>query len=201
MPAKNDSQLLDLLAKHQQGDEGNAFDQIRARYVGRVLGFARRLTGSHEEAEDLTQETFLLAARKSTQFRGQSAFLTWLLAIARNRHRDIVRTTHPTESLEPLDNNSAFSTPSHERESTQRILIQDTLAALPEAHRRAFECVVLQGMSSKEAGIALQMPPGTVRWRVTEATKLLRVALQDEEINSFSERKEEITKENSEERI
>jgi RNA polymerase sigma-70 factor, ECF subfamily len=198
MPAKNDSQLLALLAKHQRG-ESNAFDQIRAQYLARVLGFARGLTGSHDEAEDLTQETFLLAARKSTQFHGQSAFLTWLLTIARNRHIDQLRRTHSTEPLEGLLNSSAFATPSPEQESTQKILVQNALTALPESNRRAFECVVLQGMSSKEAGKILEMPPGTVRWRVMEATKALRVALQEEiEINTnLSER--EKRSENSEE--
>jgi RNA polymerase sigma-70 factor, ECF subfamily len=190
MPAKNDSQLLALLAKHQRG-ESNAFDQIRAQYLARVLGFARRLTGSHDAAEDLTQETFLLAARKSTQFHGQSAFLTWLLTIARNRHIDQLRRAHPTEPLEDLLNNSAFSTPSPEAVATQKILVQNALAALSEENRKAFECVVIQGMSSKEAGKSLQMPPGTVRWRVMEATKALRMALQDEEMGEKLENSEE----------
>ena len=183
MRIKNDSPLPTLLAKHQsehQRGESRAFDEIRKRYLARVLAFARRLTGSVEEAEDLTQETFLLAARKSQQFHGQSAFLTWLLTIARNRHIDQVRRTHPTEPLDTLLDNRTFATPSLEEAITQKIIVQNALATLPKAHREAFECVVLQGMTSAETARLLQMPPGTVRWRVAEATKQLRVLLESE---------------------
>src|ERR687885_615754 len=86
-----------LIAAFRAGDRA-AFDALFERYAGRVLAFARQLTGSSSEAEDLTQEVFLAALRGLPEFRGDSGLLTWLFSIAVRRWRDQQRRFRPASA-------------------------------------------------------------------------------------------------------
>jgi RNA polymerase sigma-70 factor (ECF subfamily) len=71
----------------RDGDPG-AFDAVYRLHSARVLGFAARLCGTWEEAEDLTQDVFLAAYHTRSGFGARSRLLTWLLGIAVRRWRD-----------------------------------------------------------------------------------------------------------------
>jgi RNA polymerase sigma-70 factor (ECF subfamily) len=72
------------------GDQG-AFTELVRRHEGRVFAVAMRMLGREEDALDATQDAFLTVYRKSGQFRGESAFTTWLHRIAVNACYDILR--------------------------------------------------------------------------------------------------------------
>src|SRR5215472_19096598 len=72
-----------LLGRAQQGDEA-AFAEIFERYKRRVYSLCLRLTRVPADAEDLTQDVFLLLFRKISTFRGESAFSTWLHRMVAN---------------------------------------------------------------------------------------------------------------------
>jgi RNA polymerase sigma factor (sigma-70 family) len=90
----------DLIARAQKGDEA-AFEEIFERYKRRVFAFCLRLTRVPADAEDLTQEVFLLLFRKISTFRGESAFSTWLHRMVANvDFMHLRKKTRPPVSLD-----------------------------------------------------------------------------------------------------
>src|SRR5205807_10361917 len=67
-----------------RADEAGAFEELVARYQGRLVGVMHRLVGNAEEAEDLAQEVFLRIYRARKKYRARSKFSTWLFTIANN---------------------------------------------------------------------------------------------------------------------
>ena len=175
-----------LIAAFQAGDP-TAFNTLYQRYSGRVLAFARQLTGSRTDAEDLTQEVFLGAYRAATGFRGQSRLLTWLFSIAVRRHRDNQR-RHELRTVSLFDNDleegeeGAYPVA---YEMTRQVLdavqLQEALERLSPGLREAFVLVAVQELTHKEAAAVLEIPIGTVKWQVAEAGRRLRVLLQETE--------------------
>ncbi len=170
-----------LLTRFRNRDKA-AFDALYSRYAGGVFAFARRLTGTVEEAEDLTQETFVAAFRSAHGFRGNAHLLTWLLGIASRRCRDSRRTPKPQTSplLEGEGEHILGATASVERAVVASVTLEAALSQLDEGLREAFLLVAAHGLTYKEAAHVLQAPVGTVKWRVSEAGRRLRVLLSDE---------------------
>jgi len=77
----DDAELIRRVA----GGEEQAFAELMARYAPRIFGFAFRLCGQRQDAEDLVQDTFLSALRSLSQFQGRASFSTWLYTIAAHR--------------------------------------------------------------------------------------------------------------------
>jgi RNA polymerase sigma-70 factor, ECF subfamily len=159
-----------------QGDE-TAFRRLFDRLGPRVLAFALRLTGCRADAEDLTAETFTAAYRSLPEYRGGARVLTWLLGITLRRFRDNNRRTRPTLVL--LDADREVAAPRHENGVLNRLALETALACLDAPLRDAFILVAVQGRTHREAAELLDTPIGTVKWRVAEATKRLRVALTE----------------------
>lgn len=84
---------MKLVAPLQQCRKGDhrAFEQIVRHYEHRVFGLLYALTGSVEDARDLTQDTFIRAWRRLDQYDPERAFAPWVLTIARNLYRDHMR--------------------------------------------------------------------------------------------------------------
>jgi RNA polymerase sigma-70 factor (ECF subfamily) len=173
-----------LLTAFQKGDRA-AFDALYDRYAGRLLAFARQLTGCRAEAEDLVQETFVAAYRGAAGFRGGARVRTWLFSIAVRRLRDMRRkpgVSNVSGAEESLWNEEAIATGSPvERAAVAAVSFQAALATLDAPLREAFLLVAAQGMTHKEAAELLDTPVGTVKWRVAEATKRLRAALEEKD--------------------
>ena len=174
-----ESEESKLVAAFRRGDAA-AFDTLYRRHAGRVMAFARRLTGSGQDAEDLTQEVFVAAFRGLERFEGRSTLLSWLLGIAVRKRRDQARRRAP-DSLPGADHLDSFDAPMSSVRMEDRILdsiaLDRALAALDEPMREAFLLVAAQGLTHKEAAAILERPIGTVKWRVAEASRRLREAL------------------------
>lgn len=178
-----------LAARAASGDD-RAFEEIVARYEGRIFRLACRLT-SDTDAPDVLQETFLQVYRNLRSFRGDSRFSTWLYRIATNAGLMCrrARARRPVDSLEAFlprfdDQGVHIDTPAqlqvlaHADEVCDRQLLaekaREALARLPDLYRDAFVLRDLEEMSSAEVAHVLGVTPGTVRQRVHRARLMLR---------------------------
>lgn len=162
-----------------------AFDALFARHAPGVFAFTRRQTGSCDDAEEIVTETFAAAFASAPGFLGRARLKTYLLAIARRRVLDRVR--RPRVSTERLDDSLALASEQlADRPVLAAIALQSALTALDPAQREAFLLVVAQGLTYIEAASVVKTPVGTVKWRVSEATRKLRAhleSLEEEERN------------------
>jgi RNA polymerase sigma-70 factor (ECF subfamily) len=174
-----------LIRRSRRGDH-EAFDQLMQAYHERVYRLAYRLTGSADEADGVTQDTFVQAYCSLRQFKGRSRFMTWLYSIAVRKGLDLRRERH--SSRETL---SATDPPADARRSSARGpletlrekefagLLSDAIMKLPGDQRAALTLIVQEGLSYKEVARILSFPEGTVAWRVWKARQLLRDMLAD----------------------
>ena len=153
------------------------FERRFAPLRARIIGYLNRRTSDSAEAEDVAQETLLVAYHQQAQFRKDAAPLPYLLGIARRRLRDRQRSRHATEQLDDDSQSQADTTP----QLLDSLTLQSALAKLPEPARRALELTAIEGRTYKEAAAILGEPVGTLKWRVHSAVKTLRTILSEEE--------------------
>ncbi len=167
-----------LVQKAKNGDTA-AFGALLTRHSRRVYNLLLRLTGNAALAEDLTQETFLTAYQRLSDWRGVGQLSTWLCGIAVKHHLTARRKTHFTEPLDALEL-SADSTSDPLERYTEReaiLALDSAIAALPDSCREVFVLVRLQEMRYREVADLLGIPLGTVQSRLARATMLLQNSL------------------------
>lgn len=167
--------------------DGEGNDDLEAAFdlhAPRVLGFALRLTGSRTEAEDLVQETFLAAFTGRDSLRARSKYLPWLLGITARRWRDRCRKITPVivplveDEDQDADGREHASAPgSPEEQVVAAMTLEGALSRLSPTLRESLLLVASQGFSYKEAAQLLGEPVGTVKWRVSEASRRMRKML------------------------
>ena len=147
-------------------------------YLPHVYRFALRLTGSRQEAEDLTQDTFLQAWRRRGRLRDADAARVWLFTIAKNLWNDRLRQKGRRPALiEPLQENhaSAAVAADHElivREDVRRVL--EAMDSLPSRQREVMHLHACEGFSLGEIATVLGISPDAVKANLCEARKRLR---------------------------
>lgn len=155
-----------------------AYERLFGPFRARVTGYLNRLTGGNRaDAEDLAQDTFLAAYQQRETFRDGANPLAYLMGIARRRWRDSNRSRHETEELDAETVSEAASS----AQLIDRLTLQNALARLSEPERRALELTAVEGRTYREAAAILGEPEGTLKWRVHEATRKLRILLLDGE--------------------
>ena len=163
--------------------------ELYTRYKGAVFGYLYRMTGSADEAEELTQETFYQAVLSLHRFRGQASVLTWLLKVGRNvymkslRRRQRERLAYEPERL--LSDLPDASTPPPDQgliQLDEQAAVQRALEALPEQYRTALILREVQGLSHAEIAGILEKTEPTVRVLIHRARKRLHdLYLREEE--------------------
>lgn len=157
----------------------NAFNKLVLKYRDQVFNLAFRILGNQDAAEDVAQDTFILAFQKRCQFHGDT-FRAWLLKIATNLCYDEMRKwkRHPRQSLEPIDkeNNTNESPywikdrgplPEEEVEmSDLRNVLEHGLRQLPLKFRTVVTLVDVHQMDYKEVSRIAGIPIGTVKSRL-----------------------------------
>ena len=167
-----------LLERYLQGDVA-AFDAIMAAHEDRVFAVCLRIMANRDAAFDAVQETFLTVFRKAGQFKGESAFSTWLYRVAVNtcydqlRKQQRRRTEALPEDRDPPDTSSADRLTSVE----VRPDIEAALAALPDEFRAAIILSDLESLPLQTVADVLEVPVGTVKSRVFRGRRLLAEAL------------------------
>ncbi len=147
-------------------------------YHGTVYAYAFRLTCSTADAEDLTQQTFLIAHEKSAQIRDPNKALQWLLAVARSRFLKNRRRRVPVPAvnldlvLEEIPDSAASADEHWDRE-----LLDRALAELSDVYRVVIVMYYFEECSYKEIAERLDLPIGTVMSRLARAKGHLRKRL------------------------
>jgi len=162
-----------------------AFERLVSRYQNKIMGYVGRMVnGDREEAEDVTQETFIKAYRSLDSFRGQASFSTWLYKIATNlcidRARGKKRRPQQAFSLdEPVDKDeekggreipdSRYEPAQDVERDEMRKVVRETVAEMPEKMRQVLILCDLQGKPYEEIAQLLDVPLGTVKSRLFHA--------------------------------
>lgn len=174
----------ELVRLAQNGDPA-AFDEIVERHKGAVFRAALSALRNREDAEDVTQETFITAFRKLDTFRGESQLRTWLSRIAWNRSMDQRRRGRFRNFLH-LDEPDAVELPSLQADPERATLAASTHARvrreidrLPENLRDTLLLASGGDHDYATIGEMLGVREGTVKSRVFEARAMLRATLED----------------------
>ncbi|MVW71900.1 MULTISPECIES: RNA polymerase sigma factor RpoE [unclassified Bordetella] len=180
----------ELVARVQRGDK-KAFDLLVLKYQRKILRLLGRMIRDPSEIEDVAQEAFIKAYRALPQFRGESAFYTWLYRIAVNTARNWLasagrRPSAPNaiesedgETFNETDNLTDISTPESMVASRE---IAETVNAvidgLPEELRTAIVLREIEGMSYEDIAQSMDCPIGTVRSRIFRAREAIAAQLR-----------------------
>jgi RNA polymerase sigma-70 factor (ECF subfamily) len=174
------------LVKRAQSGENKAFGELVTRYRRRILKVSLRYTHDPDDAEDAAQNAFLKAHRAIRQFRGDSAFYSWLCRIAINTAKTIrsnrVRDEKLFESIhtQPPGSDTAaqflgdWTTP-ESLLATDDIyaVINSALCSLSEEQRSAIVLRELHELTYEDVATAMACPVGTVRSRVFRAREAI----------------------------
>lgn len=169
----------ELVVRAQRGDS-RAFDLLVLKYQGRVASLVGRFVSDVGEVEDVTQEAFIKAYRALPNFRGDSAFYTWLYRIASNTAKNhlVSRGRRPSSDAdvtdaEYFDEGEALretETPeNHYLGQELAKVVAGALDELPEELRLALTLREFDGMSYEEISEVMDCPVGTVRSRIFRA--------------------------------
>lgn len=183
---------LDLVQRVKNGDK-EAFNLLVLKYQRKVGRLVRRLVSNSDEADDVVQDAFIKAYRALPQFRGDSAFYTWLYRIAVNTAKNhlVSRGKRPI-SLSELTSNEgddeSFEVPvvtidnnTPEAELMSRQIaeaVNRAVSALPEELRTALSLREIDGLSYEEIAEAMNCPIGTVRSRIFRAREAVAAELK-----------------------
>lgn len=167
-----------LVARVLLTDDRRAFEQLMRRHQGMVRAQLRRLLhGDNAKADDLAQETFLLAWRKLHQFRGEARFSTWLYRIAYTCFLQARRKR--SSAAGDIDGDTPDPRTSPRDAVELRLDVERAMRRLSATEQDVLLHVVQLGLSHDEAAYVLAMPLGTVKSHARRGKDKLRALLAD----------------------
>jgi RNA polymerase sigma factor (sigma-70 family) len=175
-----------LIARAVVQDDRHAFAELVRRHQSSVRACLRKLTaGNHALADDLAQETFLLAWRNLKSFRQEAAFSTWLYRIATNcwladaRKRKEALLGDAADDAADEDMAAALGevVADHAASSTLALDLERAMATLSEGERAAIVQCYHNDLTHEEAAYVLGMPVGTVKTHILRGKQKLKLAL------------------------
>lgn len=185
VPARTEQDEERLIAASQAGDQ-DAFAQLVQHHQRRVFNLVFRMLQNYEEANEITQETFLAVWQGLPSFRGDARFSTWLYRIAYNcclkqleqRKRDhalqtAIQEAHVLQGADQdEDANFALDT------LDSQALVREHLSMLPAKYRIALVLRYLQEMTYEEMAEILTIPIGTIKTHLFRARNLLKERME-----------------------
>jgi RNA polymerase sigma-70 factor (ECF subfamily) len=180
-----EEELVDLVVRAQEGDIV-AFQRLFEAYGPKVLNYLFRMTGSRELAEDLAQETFILAFKKISSLREPKRFQSWVFRIAQNNVYQNYRGLKPQmvsideEKSKELSDVQRLSTRQPGPESSLlsdelQLVIRKAIDSLPEKYKVVFVLSAIQKLSYKEISKIVGRSLASVKSDIHRA----RVAVRD----------------------
>ncbi len=179
----------ELVKRVQQGDK-KSFDLLVLKYQNRIIKLVSRYVREPSDAMDIAQEAFLKAYRALPNFRGDSAFYTWLYRIAINTAKNhiVSLSRRPPEAhLENADGESiALEELQKDIDNPEHLLLADEIKQtiltamnkLPEDLRVAITLREVEGLTYEEIAEAMDCPIGTVRSRIFRAREAVDTKLK-----------------------
>ena len=180
------------LVRRAQQEDLAAYDLLIRRYQERIYATLYNMTSNHEDANDMTQETFIKAYKALKSFKGDSSFFTWIYRIGVNKTINFLkqRKNRSAMSLNDVDFNAEHDpdlvalvsdkTPSRDAGLTE---LQERLNAamlkLSEPHRLVVTLHDIQGLPHEEIAKIMECNVGTVRSRLFYARQQLQALLSD----------------------
>jgi len=178
-----------LVAASKSGNQ-DAFALLVQRHQHRIFNLVFRILQQYDEANEVTQDTFLAAWQGLPSFRGDAQFSTWLYRIAYNcsqkqlelRRRDRVlqvaiqaeQTLQATQAGETMTEHVVAEIDAHERQ----VLVREQLSTLPTKYRLVLILRHLQEKTYEEMAEILSMPIGTIKTHLFRARNMLKERLQ-----------------------
>lgn len=179
-----------LVERAQRGDQ-QAFGMLVEKYQRKLGRLLSRMVRDQAEVEDIVQESFIKAYRALPNFRGDSAFYTWLYRIGINTAKNYLVSMgrrpqvskdieiEDAENFEDGDELRTLETPESTimtKEIAQTV--NDTMMALPDELRTAITLRELEGLSYEEIATLMNCPIGTVRSRIFRARETIAEKLR-----------------------
>jgi RNA polymerase sigma-70 factor (ECF subfamily) len=166
----------------------DAFRPLVQRYQRVTFSVVLRMLGSRADAEDVAQQAFVDAYAALDRFRGEGrsrAFYTWLLRIAINRAKDVLKSKKRSEEPLPAEaegGQAMFahdpgSPEAHAGQAEDRRRLQVALLTLPPQYREVLVLKDVEGLAYEEIGPILRLPITTLKIRVVRARARMRAAL------------------------
>ena len=170
----------ELVKKAQKGDKV-AFDTLVTKYHLKVVNLVMRFVKDRDDAQDVSQEAFIKAYRVLNNFRGDSAFYTWLYRIAINSAKNyLVSQSRKTptyavdiadaEHIESATALKEYATPEGNMLTSEiEATVYRAIKELPDDLKTAITLRELEGMTYDEIALVMECPIGTVRSRIFRA--------------------------------
>jgi len=174
----------ELVLRVQQGDK-SAYDHLVRKYQHKIIQIVNRYVKDPSEAQDVAQESFIKAYRALNNFRGDSAFYTWLYRIAINTAKNFLVSRARRYSQYEVDVQEAeqvgnipqlrsMETPEQQLFNEEIVAaIKAAIDKLPEEMRMAIMLREFEGLSYQEIAQAMDCPVGTVRSRIFRAREAI----------------------------
>jgi len=174
------SKLLERIAKQDQA----AFQELYKAFSRKVLAYVLNQLKDQAKAEEVLVDTMYEVWRNPTRFRGESAFSTWLIGIARNKALLVYRSRRPDEDHADLDD-IADIIPDEGPDGYARLAeqqrregVQLCMGKLTEEHRECLHLVFYEGMSLAEVAAVQRCPENTVKTRLFHARQKIKNCLR-----------------------
>jgi RNA polymerase sigma-70 factor (ECF subfamily) len=178
-----------LVERVQKGDK-RAFDLLVLKYQHKIFAVISRFIRDHAEVQDVAQDAFVKAYRALPNFRGDSAFYTWMYRIAINTAKNhlVARKRRPPASDVDMDDAEFFAgnDAMHEMNTPEHNFLRDELKGvidqafldLPDDLRTAVTLREIDGLSYEEIADVMGCPIGTVRSRIFRAREAIDKKIQ-----------------------
>jgi RNA polymerase sigma-70 factor (ECF subfamily) len=165
--------------------DARAFGELYDRFIERVYRYLYFRTGSHPEAEDLSEQVFLKAWEAIGRYRWQGRpFLAWLYRLAHNAHIDYVRSSRPTTSLDnaarPIDLPSPGASVELARTLDAQV-IAGALAQLTTEQQQVIVMKFIEGLDNEQIALAMDKREGAIRALQMRALISLRRVLESQD--------------------
>jgi len=174
------SKLLERIAKQDQA----AFQELYKAFSRKVFAYVLNQVKDQAKAEEILVDTMYEVWRNPTRFRGESAFSTWLIGIARNKALLVFRGRRPDEDHDDIDDYAEI-TPDEGPDGYARLAeqqrregVQHCMGKLTEEHRECLHLVFYEGMSLAEVAAIQRCPENTVKTRLFHARQKIKNCLR-----------------------
>lgn len=179
---KEDEDILNLLKERSTFDKG--FRQMVEKYQERLYWHIRRMVGTHEDADDVIQNTFIKVYRSIDRFKGDSKLYTWLYRIATNETITFINKRKKVMSTsidnEDLNISNSLVADSYFDGDEAQIRLQKALETLPEKQRLVFNMRYYDEMPYKEISKILETSVGGLKASYHHAVKKIEAFFKED---------------------